>query len=220
MQIPNRLKVIGSFIHEGAYIADIGADHGLLELFIALNFKDYHILAVENKLGPLSALHETAGCLKNVSISHSDGLNQVTPEYDTVVLAGMGGETIIDILNRNVEKLENIKNIIVDAHSFIPKVRKYLIGKGYDIDREVLVFESEVYYNIISFKRNKKQKSYSEDQLQFGYNLYLDPLYEDYKKYVIQNYKNVLNKIENCNQSKKYNEIADELRRFEAYGQN
>ena len=220
MQIPNRLKVIGNLIHEGAYIADIGADHGLLELFIALNFKDYHILAIENKEGPLTALKETAGCLKNVDISHSDGLNQVTPEYDTVVLAGMGGDNIINIISRNIKKLENIKHIIVDAHSFIPKVRQFLIDCGYDISKEKLVFEGGIYYNIISFKRNSHQKSYKSDEIDFGYKLYLDPLFKNYKKSVLEKYKKVLDDLEKANKKEKYAEIKKEMRRFESYGKN
>lgn len=221
MQIPKRLQVIGDLIPDGAYIADIGADHGLLEQYIALHLENYHILAVENKIGPLSALHSAVSCLKNVDISHSDGLNQVTPEYDTIVLAGMGGDTIIEILSRNKNKLKNVKRIIVDAHSFIPKVRKTIIDFGFNIECEKLVFEKNHYYNIISFLRNEKKINYTSEQIEYGYNLYLDPLFEGYKKRIISKLltikKNLLKSKKHLEESKL---IDEEIRRFESYGQN
>ena len=221
MQIPKRLQVIGNLIPEGAYVADIGADHGLLEQFIALHLKDYHILAIENKEGPLNALRAQAECLKNVIISRSDGMNKVTSEYDTIVLAGMGGDNIINILIRDVSKLKKVKQIIVDAHSFIPKVRAKLIELGFAMDYEEIVYEAGVYYIIISFKRNTLDKHFSKDEIDFGYKLYLDPLFSDYKKYMIEKYKTLLEILSQVKtETEKYKEVCDELRRFESYGQN
>ena len=131
-------------------------------------------------------------------------MNKVTSEYDTIVLAGMGGDNIINILIRDVSKLKKVKQIIVDAHSFIPKVRAKLIELGFAMDYEEIVYEAGVYYIIISFKRNILDKQFSKDEIDFGYKLYLDPLFSDYKKYMIEKYK----------------EVCDELRRFESYGQN
>ena len=218
MQIPKRLKAIGNLIHEGANIADIGADHGLLEQYIALTLKDYHILAIENKEGPLDALRKAADCLKNVEISHSDGMNQVSEKYDTVVLAGMGGDNIVNILSKNPSKLESVKHIIVDAHSFIPKVRKFLIDSGFDIDQEKIIYEYGVYYIIISFKKNTKQNSYSNNQIEFGYNLSKDPLYPEYKKYTLGKYKKVLKNMKKSHcKNDKYYEIVGEMRRFKKH---
>lgn len=221
MQFPKRLVAIGKLVHEGAYIADIGADHGLLEQYIAYNLKDYHILAIENKDGPLSTLRSAVECLKNIIVSHSDGMNQVTSEYDTVVLAGMGGDNIVNILSKNPKKLESVKQVIVDAHSYIPKVRKAMIDFGFDIDYEELVYEGGIYYIIISFKRNKEQKTYKDEEIEFGYKLYLDPLYKDYKNYTLNKYKKLLSELKQnkvCRERRK--EVKNEIRRFKSYGQN
>ena len=221
MQIPKRIQCIGELIPEGANIADIGADHGLLEQFIAHHLKHYKILAVENKLGPLAALHESVDCLENVFVSHSDGLNQLTSEYDTIVLAGMGGDNIIDILSKNKNKLKHVNRIIVDAHSFIPKVREEIIKYGFNIECEKIVYEKRIYYIVISFIRNGNKENYSKDEIEFGYKIYLDPLYEDYKNHIIKHYKSVSKKLENSKKNKdKYLEMLDYIRRFESYGQN
>ncbi|MBQ0008946.1 MAG: SAM-dependent methyltransferase [Firmicutes bacterium] len=218
MQIPKRLEVIGELIHEGAYVADIGADHGLLERYIANHLKDYHILAVENKKGPMSALSAATKDLPNVILSLSDGIEAVNEQYDTIVLAGMGGDNIISILSKYPEKVKTVKNIIVDAHSFIPKVRRTLVDFGFDIEVEKLVLEAGVYYNVISFKRNSNQQNYSQDELEFGYNLSKDPLFKDYKNYLLNRYQKILNDMENSNcKNKKNKEILNEMRRFKSY---
>ena len=221
MQIPERLQAIGKLIPDGACIADIGADHGLLEQYIALHLENFKVLAIENKEGPLLSLHNQVGCLKNVFISHSDGMNQVTSEYDTVVLAGMGGDNIINILTKDVSKLDNIKQIIVDAHSFIPKVRAKLIELGFGMDYEEIVYESDIYYIIISFKRNTNNKIYAKDEIDFGYKLYLDPIFGDYKKWMIEKYEKLLETLSKIKtEAQRYSELSDELRRFKSYGQN
>ena len=152
MQIPTRLKVIADLIPEGARIADIGADHGLLEQYIAISKEKYFVLAIENKSGPFSTLLNNVDCLQNIIVSHSDGLNQVTKDYDTLVLAGMGGDNIIEILSKKIAKLKYVKQVIVDAHSFIPKVRRFMVENGFDIERERIVFEKKHFYIIISYK--------------------------------------------------------------------
>ena len=218
MQIPKRLQVIGDLIPEGAHVADIGADHGLLERYIATHLSDYYILAIENKRGPFEALFEATRDLDNIEYSLSDGMRFVDEEYDTVVLAGMGGDNIVNILTQFPDKLKSIKRIIVDAHSFIPKVRKTLIDFGFDIEVEKIVYEADVYYIIISFIRNSEQRKYTEDELKFGYNLSKDPLFKDYKKYMLKKYKKVLKDMEDADcKNHKYEMILNDMRRFKSY---
>lgn len=221
MQIPRRLKVIGDLIPEGANIADIGADHGLLEHYIALSKEKYFVLAIENKKGPFLRLLNNVECLQNVVASCSDGLNRVTNEYDTLVLAGMGGDNIIEILSKKITELTKVNRIIIDAHSFIPKARRAIIDFGFIIEKEILVHERGKFYNIVSFVRSSETKSYSNDELDYGYNIINDPLFNEYKKFLLNNLKSISNKIRKVDSEKeKYNQVIEEIRRLEAYGQN
>ena len=115
MKISDRLKAVASLIKENANVADVGADHGLLEIYLINEGKVNSILAIENKTGPFSILKNN---LKDydVKLSLSDGISEIDETVDTIVLAGMGGILISDILNSHKEKLTNIKQIIVDAH--------------------------------------------------------------------------------------------------------
>lgn len=150
--------------------ADIGSDHG--KLMIAL-FNDGRIpkgYAVENKKGPYNRL---VAALKEAHIEDdvvplfSDGISELPPSVSTIVLAGMGGETIIKILSSHIEKLKNVQTIIVDAHTSTPKLRKYISELGYIIIDERIINEDGIYYEIIKFKRSDIAY-YSDIDLEFG----------------------------------------------------
>jgi len=82
-------------------------------------------------------------------------------------LAGLGGETIIEILKAHPRKLEKVTTIIVDAHSQVKEVREYLSKIGFIIADERMIKEDEIYYEIIRFIR-ADIAFYSEEDLTYG----------------------------------------------------
>lgn len=153
-----------------AVTADIGSDHG--QLMIAL-FEDGRIpkgYAVENKKGPydrlVSALKE-AHIEEDVVPLFSDGISELPISVSTIVLAGMGGETIINILKKDIDKLRYVQTIIIDAHTSTPKVRKYISELGFIIADERMIKEEDKYYEIIKFIRSDVA-IYSEKDIEFG----------------------------------------------------
>lgn len=183
MKISNRLKVIASFIKDNSNVIDVGADHGLLEIYLLEQNKVNSLFAVENKVGPYSILKNN---LKdyNVTLSLSDGISEM-PEYvDTVVIAGMGGILISDILKAHKEKLTNVKQIVVDAHRDNRLVRETICNLGYYIEKEQIVFENNKYYSVISFL--KGHQDYNEDELEWGYKTSEDPLFKSFKEHELE----------------------------------
>ena len=179
MKISDRLKAVASLIKENANVADVGADHGLLEIYLINEGKVNSILAIENKTGPFSILKNN---LKDydVKLSLSDGISEIDETVDTIVLAGMGGILISDILNSHKEKLTNIKQIIVDAHRDIQLVRENICKLGFYIEKEKIVYEKGTYYFVISFL--KGHHDYSLSEYEWGYKIKDDPLFEEYRR--------------------------------------
>lgn len=169
MKLSARLDAIYQMIPYGV-TADIGSDHG--KLMIAL-FEDGRIpsgYAVENKEGPYRRLVKAltdAHLEDEVVPLFSDGISELPPNVANVVLAGMGGETIIKILSAHIEKLKNVQNIIVDAHTSIPKLRKYISELGFVIVDEKIVKEDGIFYEIIKFNRSDLAY-YSNEDIEFG----------------------------------------------------
>ena len=111
--------------------------------------------------------------------------------------------------------------IIIDAHTFIPEAREGIVKYGFDIESEKIVFEANKFYVIISFIRNTNCRKYSKDEIQFGVNLYKDPLFEEYKKQELISYKKLLDDLKEKPECKdKYNETQKLIRRLNEYGQN
>ena len=183
MKISDRLLTIASFIKPHANVADVGADHGLIEKYLLDNDRVNSILAIENKSGPFNILKNN---LKDydVTLSLSDGISQLNDNIDTIVIAGMGGILVSDILEAHLEKLTNVNQIVVDAHRDNELVRQTITKLGYYIEKEKIVFENNIYYFVISFL--KGHKNHTALELEFGYKINEDPLFEQYKEKELQ----------------------------------
>lgn len=137
-------------------VCDVGADHGKLIISLVEEGIASFGYAIENKKGPFDNLK------KNVSLSpfsnkitclFSDGIKDLPSDVSTLILAGMGGSTIVSILKKDILKLINVKTIIVDAHSELPLVREEISRLGFTIADEKMIFEDNIYYEIIKFIR-------------------------------------------------------------------
>ena len=186
MKLSQRLLTIASFINKGAVVADIGADHGLLSIYLVENKIAKKVFAVENKQGPLSILEKNTKKYPEITVSLSDGISEIPEDVDTVVIAGMGGILISDILLKNKEKLEHVDYIVIDAHRDLELVRKTLQDLGYEFEKEVLVKEG-VFYNVISVKKGSSKLSSAD--LEFGYNIKNDPLFKEYKAHLLEQFE-------------------------------
>ena len=146
MKLSLRLETIYNMVPYSV-TADVGSDHG--KLMIAL-FNDGRIpkgYAIENKQGPYSRLVkalEEATIIDKVVPMLSDGISELPPSVETIVLAGIGGETIIDIISKNIKNLKNVNTIIIDAHTSTPKLRKYISDLGYVIADEKIIKEDNI----------------------------------------------------------------------------
>ena len=153
MKLSKRLQAIYDMVPSGV-AADVGSDHGKLIISLfegGIISKGY---AIENKKGPYSRLVkaiEDSGCKEHIIPMLSDGISELPSDVNVVILAGMGGTNIVDILKAHPSRLKNVKTIIVDAHNAIPEMRKAICKMGYVIADEDIVEDAGKYYEIIKF---------------------------------------------------------------------
>lgn len=221
MVLPQRIKTIGDFIESGDVVVDVGADHGLLELYLIGKYENITITAVENKVGPYRILENNLKGYKNVKLSLSDGLECVSRQTKTVVIAGMGGLNIVKILSRYPEKTNRLKKIVVDAHRDIEIVRRTLANFSFRIKKEKIVFEQDKFYVVSEFVKSKKPVRYSKNVLQIGYKLYEDELWPKYKEYLIEKNNQTIEKIKDIDSMQDIILSLQEMnKRIENYGKN
>ncbi len=169
MKLSKRLQAIYDMVPCGV-LADVGSDHGKLIISLFENGVICKGYAIENKVGPYNRLvkainehHVESGIIPMLS----DGISELPDDVDIVVIAGMGGFNVIDILKKNPRKLKNVSTLIVDAHNAIPELRKQVCKMGYIIADEDIIYESGVYYEIIKFISGEA-KYLDDPDMEFG----------------------------------------------------
>lgn len=159
MNIDNRLKRITDFIPSDSYILDVGCDHALLDIYLALNRKNVKLIASDINENPLKKAQENIrkyNLEDKITLVKADGISKINDEVDIVVLAGMGSSTINNIINKDLEKLKNIKKIIISSHTSNFELRENMNKKGFKIIDEVVVFDKGKYYEIIVYENGKE----------------------------------------------------------------
>lgn len=171
-KLTKRLEVVASFIDKNAKVIDIGCDHGFLSIYLKEKYKNIKIIASdvnENALSSAIKNIKNSGLEDKIETRLGSGLEVVSPEeIDTVVIAGMGSNTIVGILKYSKDKLINVNNIIVQSNTDLYFLRKNITNIGYYIEDEVLVEEKGIIYTVIKFSKGKRRYSYKE--------LYLGPI--------------------------------------------
>ena len=170
-----RLSAVAALI-TGDFVADVGTDHGFLPIYLAESGKIRRAVASDIRPEPLSkareniAKHALSGKIETVLTDGLVGLEKY-PLTD-IVIAGMGGLTIIDILeNADFVKTRPV-HLIIQPMQHVPETRKYLCENGYVIDREVLASDDGKIYQIISAKYGGKSRELSPTEATLGaYNI-------------------------------------------------
>lgn len=214
MILSKRLETIVNLVDQGENVADIGSDHGFIVIELINRKIATSCLAVENKIGPYTNLTKNTSLIKNIRTSLSDGLKEVEKQFSTIIIAGMGFNTIKEIINNSVEKLNFINTFIIDSHTLTYELRKFMSEIGYFIKDEKCLIENKVFYEIIKFQ--KGHKVYSEAELKYG-PILLNNKSEDFMIY----YSNEIEKLKSLIRLhqvsyKRKKEIALEISLLEA----
>lgn len=169
MKISKRLKTISEYINNNSVILDVGCDHALLDIYTVLNKENIKAYASDVKEGPLNTAKDNIKKYKltrKIKTILMNGIAEVPDDVNTIVISGMGGSLINNILNSNKDKLNNIDNIILSPNNDYIKVRKNLYNIGYIIEDEDIIYDKNKCYLIL--KLVKGNKKYSNKELFLG----------------------------------------------------
>lgn len=160
MRLSRRLETIASFVPEGSRVADIGTDHGYIPIHLVQEGKSKYAIAMDVREGPLlraQAHIQEAGLQTQVEVRLSDGLLKLEQnEADCVVIAGMGGELMIHILEGGRDLWEGIPYWVLSPHSELDKVRRFLEEEAFFTWQETMIKEEGKYYSVIGVSRKPK----------------------------------------------------------------
>lgn len=148
-----RLEAIYALIGEGKGLVDVGTDHGYIPTALAQSGYAGNIIASDIKPGPLQAARRSAtsaGVEDKIHFILCDGLDSCDPSaIDTILIAGMGGDTICGILDRAEWCMTPDYTLILQPVTKAEVVRYWLAYNGYEFLDEVLVRDGGIIYQII-----------------------------------------------------------------------
>lgn len=150
--LSKRLSAVCGYINNCSGVIDVGTDHGYIPVYLALNNKAERIVASDINKGPLLNAQKSAeeyGVSDKIEFVLTNGLKGTDHTgIDTVIIAGMGGETIIGILSE--AKWTKDVHLILQPQSKLPEFFTWLTENGYIIKNSSLVKEDGKLYTVFS----------------------------------------------------------------------
>lgn len=151
LKLTPRLQAVADRVSLGARLADVGADHAYLPVWLLLAGKIPSAVCTDLRPGPLERAEETArawNVADRVSLRLCDGLTGVSPEEaDCVVIAGMGGETILHILRQAPWTAG--RPCVIQPMSSLADLRSGLGALGLHVASETVAREGETLYVVM-----------------------------------------------------------------------
>ncbi len=176
---------MAKLVPAGAKPIDVGTDHAMVPVWLVQSGRCEQVLATDIRSGPLKsarALLEKTGTSDRIRLMQTDGLAGIGPaDGDTVILAGMGGETMVDILSAASWIREEGALLILEPQSKKADLRRFLRDNGYAVLTEQLVRDAGRIYPVLT-ARGGESRSYTETELHLGLldQVARDPLFEEY----------------------------------------
>lgn len=159
MKLTPRLQVIAEKVDKGSIVADIGTDHGYVPIYLIENKISTKVIAADINRGPLDNARKQIlmyNFQDEIETRLGNGLDVIKPgEVDTLIIAGMGGLLIRDILMDNLDTTKSIEKLILQPMVAQADLRKWLLSNGFKIIDEQLAKEGHKYYEILVVVKGK-----------------------------------------------------------------
>ena len=198
LKLSPRLKVIASFVELGDVVIDVGTDHGYLPVWLIKNNICHRAIATDINEKPLSKAVDSAekyNVSEKIKFVHTDGLSAVDDNAgNTITVAGMGGETIISIL-QNVAWIKDPSiKLILQPMTKTEELYMWLDKNDFHIDNEKLVMDEHKIYTVMLARYNPRGNNSANSILGIGRMLIMnnDELLESYINILLKKKKKAL----------------------------
>lgn len=202
MLIKGRLALIASKVPKCNCVCDVGTDHAYIPIYLIKNDICCRAIASDLTAGPIETAKRNIdlfGLNSNIETRIGYGLSTLRKnEADVIVIAGMGGMLIAEILEKDIDKARTASTLVIQPMSAVEITRKWLYDNGFDIFDEELVKEGRKIYNVIVAKWTGRKRKIDEVYYYIGEMLEKkrDPLLKEYITRRLNTLRNILEEIE------------------------
>lgn len=151
LPLSKRLLACCGFIATGDRVADIGCDHGYLGIHLLRENIASSVIAADINEKPLNSAivnAEKYGVKDKMRFYLSDGVRNIPRDFDTLVCAGMGADTMISILEAAPWLKSREYRLILQCQSKTPMLRQYLSESGWYINAETVLRDGRFLYTV------------------------------------------------------------------------
>lgn len=159
IKLSKRLNKIAELVDFGASVIDVGTDHGYVPNFLCENKISSDVIATDiskNSLQKSIDLTKELGNEKYIRNILADGI--VDEKRDNIIIAGLGGIQIAEIINNSIEIAKSAKKSILQPMQKTQILRRELNNMGFKIIDEYMIYEDDRYFEIIVAKSLEEDK--------------------------------------------------------------
>lgn len=157
-------------------VIDVGSDHALFAIYCLENKITPFAIATDINRQPAERSYNAlieAGFMSNSTVYNTDGIRGVyIRENDSIVIAGMGGNNIIDIMTYAMETIEpeilGTVDFIIQPQKSLDKVREFLSESGFEMINEVVAYDNDNFYVIIKARFTGASYSLNDEEVYYG----------------------------------------------------
>lgn len=169
--LSKRLETVAGMVTPGNVTADIGTDHGYVPIYLIKNGICPKAYAMDINEGPIKSAIQNIrveGLSEQIEVIQSDGMEKLEPEMaDTVIIAGMGGELMVNILE-NSKVNHTVKEFILSPHRRGDLVRKYITHIDWHITDEKMLVDAGKFYTVMKAEKGRDEIPYNETEYIYG----------------------------------------------------
>lgn len=209
MNLKGRLKLVADMVPVCQTLCDVGTDHAYIPIYLIRQGICKRAIATDVRPGPIEKANlniRQYNMAEYIETRLGDGLQPIKEhEAEIIVIAGMGGQLISNILSEGIEKARSAKRLIIQPMGSVEDVRKWLFENGFEISDEGLAMERDKIYNVISAGWTGQQTDYNIIDIYIGRRLIekKEPLLKSYIKREIAKINTAIDGLKKSNQDNK-----------------
>lgn len=211
--LSSRLQAVYKMIEKCNCLADIGTDHGYIPIEAIRNKLTDRAIASDIKKGPIEVARKNIkkyGLLNKIDLRVGPGLSTLQiNEADVVVIAGMGGNLIADIIKNDIDIAKECQTLILQPVQYPEVLRKELENMNFYVFDENIVHEDNKFYHIIKVKYGDKNSYKTDAEYYVGLiNIKNNfPIVLEYINHKLEHFNKIKNQLDSNIHVEKYNEL-------------
>lgn len=199
IELSLRMKAVADMVIPGSRVCDIGCDHAFVSIYLVANGIADRVIASDVRTGPCAIARDNIsrwGMSDRIDLRLGDGLGTVDPgEADSVIIAGMGGMLITDILEAGKAVVERAGQLVLQPQSELEHVRRYIYENGWNISDEKMLVDAGKYYVVMNVDVSKNKDSeifVGAEKDESGHNQDMQEIYFKYGYHLLNSHSTVL----------------------------